>query len=154
MYSWYFPKDMPRDGTGGHRHDWEQIVVWLSEQTLDAKVTGVSFSSHSGWKKYKPAQVDFDNDHPKVKYFRIADLLNHGLDTTIEKGGQQPLVNWPQLTKKARDTLNTADFGDASVKFRDDNHIENLVDSWEDGYWELIVKEKPYVAVGGTWKEY
>ena len=134
MYSWYFPKDMPRDGTGGHRHDWEQIVVWLSEQSLDAEVKGVSFSSHGGWLKRTAAKVDFDGDHPKVKYFRIAGLLNHGLDTTKVKGGQQPLINWPQLTLKARDALNTADFGSASVKFRDDNHIENLDDSWKDGF--------------------
>lgn len=133
MYSWYFPKDMPVDGTGGHRHDWEQIVVWLSSQSLDARVTGVSFSSHSGWNKYTANNVDFDDDHPKVEYSRMI-FQNHGLDKTIFKGGQQPLINWPQMTVKAREALTNTNFGKASVKFLDENHIDYLNDSWQDGF--------------------
>jgi len=137
MYSWYFPKDMHHDGLSldSHRHDWEQIVVWLSSQSLDARVTGVSFSSHKGWVKHAADKADFDNDHPKVKYFRVDKTRNHSLDKTSAKGGQQPLINWPQMSVAARDELNKPDlFGDASVKFRDDNHIGELVDSWQDGF--------------------
>jgi hypothetical protein len=79
--------------------------------------------------------VGFDRVHPKVKYFRVACLLDHSLDKTDDKGGQQPLINWTQLTDAARGTLNIVDLlGDASVKFRDDNILAELDSSWKDGY--------------------
>jgi hypothetical protein len=48
MYSWYMPKDSPSTGLG-HRHEWENIVVWLSSATLSATVEGVSVSQHGGY---------------------------------------------------------------------------------------------------------
>jgi hypothetical protein len=34
MYSWYFPKDQLTDGGGnfGHRHDWENVVIWIDNR--------------------------------------------------------------------------------------------------------------------------
>ena len=39
MYAWYFPKDQIVDGGGnaGHRHDWENVVVWID----DRKITSI-----------------------------------------------------------------------------------------------------------------
>ena len=52
MYSWYFPKDEPswlESVVGvGHRYDWEDCVVWLSEASIDATLLGVSVSFHGG----------------------------------------------------------------------------------------------------------
>ena len=45
MYSWYMPKDSPSTGLG-HRHDWENAVVWLSAQSTTAKVIGAAASAH------------------------------------------------------------------------------------------------------------
>jgi hypothetical protein len=34
MYAWYFPKDQISSGglNGGHRHDWESIVIWIDNR--------------------------------------------------------------------------------------------------------------------------
>ena len=58
MYSWYMPKDSPSSGLG-HRHEWENVVVWLSGQSESATLRGVAISAHGtllsdgddgGWK--------------------------------------------------------------------------------------------------------
>jgi hypothetical protein len=50
MYSWYMPKDSPSSGLG-HRHDWENTVVWLNGQSESATVTGVAISAHGEYQK-------------------------------------------------------------------------------------------------------
>ena len=45
MYSWYMPKDSPSSGLG-HRHEWENVVVWLSGQSESASLRGVAISAH------------------------------------------------------------------------------------------------------------
>lgn len=57
MYSWYMPKDSPSDGLG-HRHDWENIVVWLTDATTSATVRGVAISAHGGYQKPSPPSLD------------------------------------------------------------------------------------------------
>ncbi len=45
-YALYFPKDGSNpNSAGGHRHDWEHILVW----TQDDEITQVTFRQHSGW---------------------------------------------------------------------------------------------------------
>jgi hypothetical protein len=50
MYSWYFSKDEPswlESVVGvGHRYDWEDCIVWLSEASANATLLGVSVSFH------------------------------------------------------------------------------------------------------------
>jgi hypothetical protein len=48
MYSWYMPKDSPSSGLG-HRHDWENVVVWLSSASESATLRGVAISAHGRW---------------------------------------------------------------------------------------------------------
>ena len=50
MYSWYMPKDEPSTGLG-HRHDWENIVVWLTSESTSATVRGVAISAHGDYNK-------------------------------------------------------------------------------------------------------
>lgn len=37
----YFPKDQIALGPGGHRNDWEGVVVWADKDAADAKVLAV-----------------------------------------------------------------------------------------------------------------
>jgi hypothetical protein len=48
MYSWYMPKDSPSTGLG-HRHDWENAVVWLSAQSTSATIVGAAASAHGDY---------------------------------------------------------------------------------------------------------
>ena len=57
MYSWYMPKDEPSTGIG-HRHDWENIVVWLSSESTSATLTGVAISAHGSYQKTTSPSLD------------------------------------------------------------------------------------------------
>ncbi|CAI5710480.1 unnamed protein product [Peronospora destructor] len=54
VYVWYFPKDSTSHGLG-HRHDFEQVVVWIDNPAnVNPKILGVSLSSHGGFWKHAP----------------------------------------------------------------------------------------------------
>ncbi|KAH7272222.1 hypothetical protein FSOLCH5_007130 [Fusarium solani] len=122
MYSWYMPKDSPSTGLG-HRHDWENIVIWLSSQSTSASVVGMAVSQHSGYEARTSGT--FSGNSPLAGY-TASWPVNHHIVFTNEKGGQQPLVAWESLTDAARTALTNTDFGDANVPFKDDNFDRNL----------------------------
>ncbi|KAH9892254.1 NPP1-domain-containing protein [Xylariomycetidae sp. FL2044] len=125
MYSWYMPKDSPSSGLG-HRHDWENIVVWL-DSAASATMVGLSTSAHGD---YDTITSDFpvDGTRPKIQYYSIWPV-NHQLGTTDEVGGEQPLIAWDDLTDAARAALSDTDFGDATVPFKDDTFESNLAEA-------------------------
>lgn len=112
MYAWYFPKDQ---WISGHRHDWESIVVWLTECSPTAQVVSISYSGHGQYKK--ESSPPLDGTHPKVRYASNG-IMNHELWPTDDAGGTQPLVSWESLTPAARDALTNTDFGNANVPFK------------------------------------
>jgi hypothetical protein len=57
MYSWYMPKDSPSSGLG-HRHDWENVVVWLSSASTTATLRGVAISAHGDYQKTSSPSLD------------------------------------------------------------------------------------------------
>ncbi|CAI6255310.1 unnamed protein product [Periconia digitata] len=120
MYSWYFPKDMPV-----HRHDWEEVIVWLESKSLSAKVRGIAFSAHGDYDK-ETVNIHYKGTRPKVAYFSLG---SHQLGYTEKDGGSQPMIAWDSMTEAARKSLTDADFGDASVKFHDKgNQFKNRLD--------------------------
>jgi hypothetical protein len=129
MYSWYMPKDSPSTGLG-HRHEWENLVVWLSnsnEQT--ASIVGLSASAHGGYKKTANVGSSVANGvTPKVRYY-FTWPNTHELDFTSDGGETQPLIQWDQLTDAARNALESTDFGSANVPFKS-NFQTNLGKAW------------------------
>ncbi|KAI5923154.1 necrosis inducing protein [Camillea tinctor] len=122
MYSWYMPKDSPSTGLG-HRHDWEAAVVWLD--SADAQnIVGLSTSAHGDFDTIT-SNYPLDGTRPKIRYYSDWPV-NHQLGTTDEKGGEQPLIEWENLTQAARDALTNTDFGSANVPFKDANFDNNL----------------------------
>ncbi|KAF1817396.1 NPP1-domain-containing protein [Eremomyces bilateralis CBS 781.70] len=122
MYSWYMPKDSPSSGFG-HRHEWENVVVWLSEASMSATATGMSVSQHGGYQKSE----DFfsSGSRPLVGYLSIWPI-NHQMIFTPEKGGEQPLIAWESLPGAARSALENTNFGDATVPFKESTFAGNL----------------------------
>lgn len=122
MYSWYMPKDSPSTGLG-HRHEWENIVVWLSSESTSASIVGMSISGHG---KYETrTKVDLSGNSPLVGYNSIWPV-NHQMVFTSTKGGQQPLIAWDSLTPAARTALDTTNFEAATVPFKDSTFDSNL----------------------------
>lgn len=130
MYAWYFPKDQNVDGpgNGGHRHDWENVVVWLSSCDEDARVNAVSYSDHRVYIKTTAPQME--GTHPLVAYLQNPFPLDHSLAGTSTRGGMQPAVSWEGLTEAARYTLNSYDFGKANVSLNDANFANNLAKAY------------------------
>lgn len=125
MYSWYMPKDEPSDGIG-HRHDWENIVVWISEESTSATLLGVAASAHGDYStSTSPA---LSGNGPLIQYYSTWPL-DHQLGFTSTVGGQQPLIAWESLTDAARETLNTYDYGSAIVAFKDSDFESYLAEA-------------------------
>lgn len=101
MYSWYMPKDSPSSGLG-HRHDWENVVVWLSAQSTSATVTGVAISAHGDYQK--DSSPSFQGTSPKIGYISYFPV-NHQLIATTDLGGKQPLIAWESMTAAARTAI-------------------------------------------------
>lgn len=130
MYSWYMPKDEPSSDIG-HRHDWENAVVWIDNpDTANPVVLAVSVSEHGGYSYALAGGVTFSGTHPIVKYESIWPL-DHALflDDTVSTG-VQPLIHWNQLTSAAQSTLTSYDYGSANVPFKDANFTNNLAKAW------------------------
>lgn len=90
MYSWYMPKDSPSAGLG-HRHDWENVVVWLSSASTTATLRGVAVSAHGDYDKH--ANPPLSGTRPKIGYISIWPV-NHQFIATDKQGGEQPAIAW------------------------------------------------------------
>ncbi|KAK1954738.1 necrosis inducing protein [Colletotrichum sublineola] len=126
MYAWYFPKDQPTDNiaTGAHRHDWENIVVWINDPAAEnPTILGGAASGHGEYKR-----TDFpprEGDSVKAEYFTEI-LTNHELQFTGTVGNSYPVLDWDAMSPTMQNALNNADFGSANVPFLDRDFIANL----------------------------
>ncbi|GKT63381.1 necrosis inducing protein [Colletotrichum tofieldiae] len=126
MYAWYFPKDMPNDGVsaGSHRHDWESVVVWLNNPSVEnPSILGGAASGHGDFKPTTNPQRE--GDSLKVEYFTQT-LRNHELQFTATTGRTYPVLDWDAMSTTVQNALNNTDFGQANVPFKDENFFDNL----------------------------
>ncbi|KAG6614214.1 necrosis inducing-like protein NPP1 type [Phytophthora cinnamomi] len=129
MYSWYMPKDETLPGLG-HRHDWENCVVWLNSLD-DPSIVALSASYHSTYLYYYPPDSDYlDGNSAKIEYSTSWVILDHSLSATSTAGETQDLIMWDQLTDAARTALEDTDFGDANVPFKDANFESKLANAY------------------------
>ncbi|KAL4865093.1 hypothetical protein BDV12DRAFT_200476 [Aspergillus spectabilis] len=125
MYSWYFPKDSPSTGLG-HRHDWEGVIVWLSDgsATTPENIVAVCPSAHGDW-ICSTDGFTLSDTHPLIRYYSIWPV-NHQMGLTTEVGGSQPLVAWESLSGGIRAALEDTDFGSATVPFKEGTFGGNM----------------------------
>jgi hypothetical protein len=131
MYAWYFPKDQNVNGPAnkGHRHDWEDIVVWLNTCTTGGKIQQISYSQHGSYQKVaynSPGGLKLSGTHPKVNYGQHGGILDHNVSPTDNQGGTQPGIAWQTMTQASRNTLSGYNFGAAVVPFKDSEFTKNL----------------------------
>ncbi|KAH8897221.1 necrosis and ethylene-inducing protein [Thozetella sp. PMI_491] len=120
MYSWYFPKDQPNSGdtVGGHRHDWENIVIQVDDpNAATPKIINAAASSHSGFTKAGGAPK-MEGNSPKVEYF-TSFPTDHELQFTDTVGKTYPISDWDAMPDAAKKALQDTDFGKANVPFKD-----------------------------------
>ncbi|MEV0617465.1 NPP1 family protein [Nonomuraea sp. NPDC050404] len=68
MYASYFEKDQSTYWPTGHVHDWEHVIVWVSNN----QARYVSASAHGNWNTQPASNVRFDpsGTHPKIVYHK------------------------------------------------------------------------------------
>lgn len=115
MYSWYMPKDQTIDevSPGSHRHDFENVVIWLSGDL--ATVLGGAASGHGDYKKTTGALPG--GDSATVEYF-ASFPTNHELQFTDTVGNTYPISDWDAMPDAAKSALQDTDFGDATPPFK------------------------------------
>ena len=142
MYYFYFQKDQAVPGPtdeGGHRHDWESVVVWVRHD----QIRFVSASGHGEYEEKPAGDFQMEGTHPKIVYhkeggsthaFRFAEdgevLANH-------KGTWQypDVVSWNGYPPGIRTTLLAADWGGPSFGLKDQPNCTSLDDATKLGVW-------------------
>ncbi|MFD0021359.1 NPP1 family protein [Streptomyces sp. NPDC058382] len=133
IYGLYFEKDqaVAGSGLGGHRHDWEHVVVWVQDN--EAKY--VSTSAHGGFSVYGRDQIQWDGTHPKAVYhkdgigthcFRPATTGDEPAENHYHEWQFPDLVGWNGYPDGIRDKLVQADFGSAVFGLKDGNFAAHL----------------------------
>jgi hypothetical protein len=132
MYAFYFEKDQVslEPGSAGHKHDWEDVVVWVHNNTPQ----WVAVSQHGNYDWRNRNDIPFEDTHAKVVYHKdggSTHVFRHaGGDESPEnhKGAWQfpPLVGWDDFPSGIQDKLVSADFGKASLKLKDGEFEKTL----------------------------
>jgi hypothetical protein len=132
MYAQYFPKDQGnRPGIfgriEGHRHDWEEVVVFLNKngQAIKAAV-----SSHSNYLAINRNQGEFwDGNRVKVSYGSV--IKNNSFrPSTKLSSGSPPIVDWATMTPAMRNGITTTNWGDASPKIINGTFQSKVTEAW------------------------
>jgi hypothetical protein len=129
LYALYFEKDqaVAGSGLGGHKNDWEHIVVWVQDGNEWPQY--VSASAHGNYSTRARNDLPWDDTgkHPKIIYhkdgvsthcFRFAAF---GEQPENHKGTWQypPLIGWDGYPAGFRDKLVSYDFGSAQLGIRE-----------------------------------
>ncbi|MEE1797969.1 NPP1 family protein [Streptomyces sp. JV176] len=130
MYGLYFEKDQA--SIGGHRHDWEHVVVWVQNNQAQY----VSTSAHGGFTVHNRDQIRWDGAHPKIVYhkdglsthaFRAANANDEPPENHYRAWQYPSLVGWNGYPAGLRDKLSQANFGSANFGLKDgsfNSHLE------------------------------
>ncbi|MEG3631467.1 NPP1 family protein [Streptomyces poriticola] len=133
LYGLYFEKDqaLPGIGLGGHRHDWEHVVVWVQDGT----VRYVSTSEHGSFAVHPRSSVRFEGTHPKVVYhkdgigthcFRLAGAGDEPPENHEGHWQYPTLVGWNGYPGGLREKLSGHDFGSAHFGLKDGSFTSHL----------------------------
>ncbi|RGP78646.1 hypothetical protein FLONG3_3268 [Fusarium longipes] len=133
MYEYYFEVDRTGRGSGGHVHDWENVVVFVENGNRIARVAP---SAHGGYKGATNNPV-LDGDHPLIVYhknglsthaFRIArEDERHDVENGYGSWQIADLVAWNGYPSSfVQDQLTHHDFGKATIKLVDSRFGDNL----------------------------
>ncbi|MET7817186.1 MULTISPECIES: NPP1 family protein [Micromonospora] len=146
LYDYYFEKDVAVQNVsdpGGHRHDWEHIVVWVQNDVAKH----VAVSEHGNYIIRPANEVRWEGNHPKVVYhkqggsthafrFARADDDDDPMDEDPAKRKQpenhdhiwqlSPLVSYNGFPEGLRESLFAHDFGTASIALKDSSFPNNL----------------------------
>ncbi|KAI0379649.1 secreted protein [Hypomontagnella monticulosa] len=141
LYDYYMEKDTTCENCphgGGHRHEWEHVVIWVKDNDIKYVAAG----RHAGFTvkpKDDPAVQIVDGTHAKIVYHKDGGST-HAFRFPKTDGTDEPPENhlgkWyisPGLVSyngypstEIRDKLLNYDFGRATIAFKDSEFANNL----------------------------
>ena len=168
LYELYFEKDQAigLSFLGGHRHDVETVIVWTGKRNgQNDVVTHVSTSAHGKYTTRPIGQVQRQGEHPLVVYhkdgagthalrfasagdrsrveflgnwgvFHAPDIISHYSAVANWQGDEMARY---YANRDYRLALETASFGSASFKTRNDGELANTANSnvpRSDPFWQ------------------
>ncbi|KXJ96688.1 necrosis inducing protein-domain-containing protein [Microdochium bolleyi] len=143
VYDYYFEKDVAVQhviDAGGHRHDWEHIIVFT--QGGSARIVAASKHGDYDTKNADDSKVRWDGTHPKIVYhkdggtthcFRFAGSGDDRIENHKGVWFRGALINWDGLERAGvRQKLVDHDFGSASLAIKDAS-IKKQIDYARNG---------------------
>ncbi|GLY04373.1 MULTISPECIES: NPP1 family protein [Actinoplanes] len=140
-YGLYFEKDqaLANSSIGGHRHDWEHVVVWVQNDVAKYVAT----SAHGDFSVYASSSVIWTGNHPKIVYhkdgasthtFRLANSNDEPPENGYGTWQYPTLVGWNGYPSTAiRDTLSNYNFGSANFGLKDANFVNLITEAMPSG---------------------
>ncbi|RSM47552.1 hypothetical protein DMB66_48315 [Actinoplanes sp. ATCC 53533] len=139
-YGLYFEKDqaLANSSIGGHRHDWEHVVVWVR----NGQAEYVSTSAHGDFVIHAAAGVRWEGTHPKIVYhkdgasthvFRLGNAGDEPPENHYHNWRYPTLVGWNGYPAGVRDKLSNTDFGSANFGLKDANFTNLLTEAMPAG---------------------
>jgi hypothetical protein len=140
-YGLYFEKDQALANTsiGGHRHDWEHVVVWVQDDVAKYVAT----SAHGDFDIHAASSVRWTGNHPKIVYhkdgasthaFRLAGTGDEPPENGYATWQYPSLVGWNGFPSTSiRTTLSNYDFGSANFGLKDANFVGLLTNALPSG---------------------
>ncbi|TMW61901.1 hypothetical protein Poli38472_010964 [Pythium oligandrum] len=154
MFTLYFQKDqvMPFFSLFGHRHDFEEVIVW----TIDGNVTHGSASAHGRSRTKRAEKIPREGQHLKFVYHKEG-LFTHSMRFAMKKDVETensygafvlpPLVSWytmqgdgPIDNQELRGRFNRCTFGGAHQPGLDGDFVRNLNEARPYDYPEFTEK--------------
>jgi hypothetical protein len=140
LYALYFEKDQAVAGSslGGHRHDWEHVVVWVRNDQAQYVAT----SAHGDFDVHGRDQILWDGTHPRIVYhkdgiathcFRPANTNDEPPENHHGTWQFPALVGWNGYPSGVRDVLTGTDFGSAHLGLTDGNFASHLAEAMPAG---------------------
>ncbi|MDI6105739.1 NPP1 family protein [Actinoplanes sp. NEAU-A12] len=140
-YGLYFEKDQALPGTsiGGHRHDWEHVVVWVQ----NGVARYVATSAHGDFAIAPASSVRWSGDHPKIVYhkdgirthaFRLANSNDEPPENAHRTWQHPSLVGWNGFPSTSiRNTLTSHNFGSAHFGLKDGSFVNLITEAMPSG---------------------
>jgi hypothetical protein len=137
MYAYYFEKDQFLFFAGGHRHDWEHVMMWVKMPNYNmSQVTSqfLTVSAHGDYTHHdlrsNPSIKTKNDRRAHVYYHRIEGFFTNGMaaisNSSYEADEYVSYTSWNSLTSAQRNTLDTHDFGSATLRLND-THFTNIM---------------------------
>lgn len=139
VYTLYFEKDQAIAGSslGGHRHDWESVVVWVKQGA--SQPSYLSASAHGDFDTEAVSDVPMNGAHVEIVYHKDG-ALTHAF--RFAKWGEVPeawadggwdtpaLVSWDHFPGSngtaLQTTLNNSSWGSANFMIQDSKFAATL----------------------------